>query len=59
VKTLVYGLGESGVAATGALTERGEEVRAADAKDDERLRGLLDGLGAEACSERVPRYSKA
>ena len=47
MKTLVYGLGESGVAATGALTERGEEVRAADAKDGERLRDILDDLGAE------------
>ena len=46
MKTLVYGLGESGVAATIALTERGEVVHAADAKDDERLRGILVGLGA-------------
>ena len=46
MKTLVYGLGESGVAATNALTERGEVVHAADAKDDERLRGILVGLGA-------------
>ncbi len=45
--TLVYGLGESGIAATRALLERGEEVVAADANDDERLRGVLEELGAE------------
>jgi len=47
VKTLVYGLGESGVAATRALTERGAEVRAADAGDDERLSDTLSDLGVE------------
>jgi len=47
VKTLVYGLGESGVAATKVLLERGEEVLAADAKDDERLRDALAKLGVE------------
>jgi UDP-N-acetylmuramoylalanine--D-glutamate ligase len=45
--TLVYGLGESGIAATRALLERGEEVLAADAGDDERLRGALAELGVE------------
>jgi len=44
VKTLVYGLGESGVAATRALIDRGEEVIVADAGDDERLRDTLAGL---------------
>ena len=47
MKTLVYGLGESGVAAARALTERGEEVRAADAGDDERLRETISELGVE------------
>jgi UDP-N-acetylmuramoylalanine--D-glutamate ligase len=47
VRTLVYGLGESGVAATRALLDRGEEVLVADAGDDERLRGTLAELGAE------------
>jgi UDP-N-acetylmuramoylalanine--D-glutamate ligase len=44
VRTLVYGLGESGVAATRALTERGEEVLVADGGDDERLRDTLAAL---------------
>jgi UDP-N-acetylmuramoylalanine--D-glutamate ligase len=44
VKTLVYGLGESGVAATRALIDRGEEIIVADAGDDERLRDTLAGL---------------
>ncbi len=45
--TLVYGLGESGIAATRALLERGEEVVAADANDGERLRSVLEELGVE------------
>jgi UDP-N-acetylmuramoylalanine--D-glutamate ligase len=45
VRTLVYGLGESGVAATRALSERGERVLVADGGDDERLRGTLAALG--------------
>ena len=45
--TLVYGLGQSGIAATRALLERGEEVRVADTGDDERLRCALAGLGVE------------
>jgi UDP-N-acetylmuramoylalanine--D-glutamate ligase len=44
VRTLVYGLGESGVAATRALTERGKEVLVADGRDDERLRETLAAL---------------
>jgi UDP-N-acetylmuramoylalanine--D-glutamate ligase len=44
VRTLVYGLGESGVAATRALTERGERVLVADGSDDERLRDTLAAL---------------
>jgi UDP-N-acetylmuramoylalanine--D-glutamate ligase len=47
VRTLVYGLGESGVAAVRALLERGESVFAADAADDERLRRSLAELGVE------------
>jgi UDP-N-acetylmuramoylalanine--D-glutamate ligase len=47
VATLVYGLGQSGIAATRALLERGEEVRVADTGDDERLRCALAGLGVE------------
>jgi len=46
--TLVYGLGESGVAATKALLERGERVVAADANDDDLLlRAVLEELGVE------------
>ena len=44
MKTLVYGLGESGDAAARALMDRGEEVLVADAADDERLRDTLAGL---------------
>jgi UDP-N-acetylmuramoylalanine--D-glutamate ligase len=44
VRTLVYGLGESGVAATRALAENGESVFVADGKDDERLRDTLAAL---------------
>jgi UDP-N-acetylmuramoylalanine--D-glutamate ligase len=44
VRTLVYGLGESGVAATRALIERGERVLVADGGDDERLRDTLVAL---------------
>jgi len=44
VTTLVYGLGESGVAAARALTERGERVLVADGGEDERLRDTLAAL---------------
>ena len=47
MRTLVYGLGESGIAATKVLLERGEEVLAADAGEGERLRGALAELGVE------------
>ncbi len=47
VKTLVYGLGESGVAATIALLGTGAAVLAADANDDEHLRDTAAALGAE------------
>ena len=45
--TLVYGLGESGIAATKALLGRGEDVVAADASDGERLRRVLEELDVE------------
>jgi UDP-N-acetylmuramoylalanine--D-glutamate ligase len=47
MKTLVYGLGESGVAAAHALIERGEEVIVADSEDSERTRGIVRSLGVE------------
>ena len=54
MRTLVYGLGESGVAVTKVLLECGEEVLAADASDDERLRGTLVELGIEAALGAEP-----
>ncbi|MEW6638346.1 MAG: Mur ligase family protein, partial [Actinomycetota bacterium] len=45
--TLVYGLGESGMAATRLLLELGEKVVAADAGDGERLRSVLAELEVE------------
>ena len=48
MKTLVYGLGESGAAATRALLDRtNDDVIAADANDDERLRRTLADLGVD------------
>jgi UDP-N-acetylmuramoylalanine--D-glutamate ligase len=47
MKTLVYGLGESGVSAAHALIKRGEEVIVADSDDSERTRGIVDSLGVE------------
>ncbi|MDP8953222.1 MAG: UDP-N-acetylmuramoyl-L-alanine--D-glutamate ligase [Actinomycetota bacterium] len=47
MKTLVYGLGESGVAAARALIDRGEEVVVADSNDSELLRSLVLELGVE------------
>jgi UDP-N-acetylmuramoylalanine--D-glutamate ligase len=44
VKTLVFGLGESGVAATRALAERGDAIVVADANDNEGLRETLAGM---------------
>jgi UDP-N-acetylmuramoylalanine--D-glutamate ligase len=55
VRTLVYGLGESGIAATKALLQRGDdEVVAADANDEERLRGVLGELGVEGSLGAAP-----
>jgi UDP-N-acetylmuramoylalanine--D-glutamate ligase len=47
MKSLVYGLGESGVAAARALIERGEEVIVADSEDSERTRRIVHSLGVE------------
>ncbi|MDQ4106328.1 MAG: UDP-N-acetylmuramoyl-L-alanine--D-glutamate ligase [Actinomycetota bacterium] len=47
MRTLVYGLGESGISAARALIVRGEDVVAADAGDTEALRGALASLGVE------------
>ena len=47
MKTLVYGLGDSGVAATHALLRRGETVVVADDRDDDRARSVLEDLGVE------------
>ncbi|HET7272726.1 MAG TPA: UDP-N-acetylmuramoyl-L-alanine--D-glutamate ligase [Rubrobacter sp.] len=47
MKTLVFGLGESGVAATRALTDRGEKVVVADDRDDEHLRSIVEDLNVE------------
>ena len=47
MKTLVYGLGESGIAAAHALIDRGEEVVVADSDDSESLRDLVRELGVE------------
>src|SRR5829696_8738057 len=46
-KTLIYGLGESGVAAARTLMDRGEEVVVADSNDSEHLRNLVLELGVE------------
>ena len=54
MKTLVYGLGESGVAAARALTDRGDEVVVADAGDDERLRDTLAGLDVSGVLQAGP-----
>jgi UDP-N-acetylmuramoylalanine--D-glutamate ligase len=55
VRTLVYGLGESGVAATRALTERGKAVLAADGGDDERLRDTLAALHVSGVLGATPQ----
>jgi UDP-N-acetylmuramoylalanine--D-glutamate ligase len=47
MKTLVYGLGESGIAVTRALLVRDEDVVVADSDDSERLRKLVRELGVE------------
>jgi UDP-N-acetylmuramoylalanine--D-glutamate ligase len=47
MRTLIYGLGESGVASARALTERGEKIIVADANDSEALRETAGLLGVE------------
>jgi UDP-N-acetylmuramoylalanine--D-glutamate ligase len=47
MRTLVYGLGESGVAAARALIDRDEEVIVADSEDSERTRGIVHSLGVK------------
>ena len=47
VKSLVYGLGEAGVAAARALISHGQEVSVADDGDDGHLRSILEDLGVE------------
>ncbi len=57
MKTLVYGLGESGFAAARALIERGEEeekVVVADSDDSPRLRETVRELGVEGLLEAGP-----
>lgn len=46
-RTLVYGLGESGIAASRVLMDAGEAVFLADKNDNEELRKSLENLGAE------------
>ncbi len=47
MRTLVYGLGESGIAATKALLHRGETISVADSNDSETLRASLESLNIE------------
>lgn len=47
MKTLVYGLGESGISAAKALLELGEDVVLADSGDNEALRNALSGLNVQ------------
>jgi len=47
VKTLVYGLGESGLAAARALLEKDEEVVVADSNDSRQLRNTVSKLRVE------------
>ncbi len=53
MQTLVYGLGESGVAATRALLEMGVAVLAADANDGKNLRDAAAALVAEGAEVRL------
>ncbi|MGF1471865.1 MAG: UDP-N-acetylmuramoyl-L-alanine--D-glutamate ligase [Rubrobacteraceae bacterium] len=47
MKNLVYGLGESGLSATRALLERGQEVVAADGRSAAGLHEALEDLGVD------------
>ena len=52
-KTLVYGLGESGLSAARALAERGYAVTAADAADSENARASAAALGEFGVQARL------
>lgn len=54
MSTLVYGLGESGIAAAKALKARGEDVVVADVADGEKLRGVLSKLGVDGVLGATP-----
>ena len=47
MKTLVYGLGESGISATRMLLDHGQDVLAADSRDTEDLREAMEDLGVK------------
>lgn len=47
MRTLVYGLGESGISATRALLQRGEDVVVADSDDSEMVRESLSELDVQ------------
>ncbi|MGI8538208.1 MAG: UDP-N-acetylmuramoyl-L-alanine--D-glutamate ligase [Rubrobacteraceae bacterium] len=47
MRTLVYGLGESGIAAARLLMEANEDILLADKNDNDGLRKSLEDLGAE------------
>ena len=47
MRTLVYGLGESGVAVAQALMARGEEVLVSDSEHWMRTRAIVARLGGE------------
>jgi UDP-N-acetylmuramoylalanine--D-glutamate ligase len=54
MKTLVFGLGESGVTAARVLTEKDENVVVADANDNEGLRDTLAGLDVSGVLDASP-----
>lgn len=47
MRTLVYGLGESGISASSALLSLGQQVRVADAKNSKQLRDAIVRLDVE------------
>ena len=55
MNTLIYGLGQSGVAAAYALIEGGDEVAVADSEDSERLRRLVRELRVEGYLGATPK----
>ena len=58
MRTLVYGLGESGVAAARALMTGGEEVLVTDSEDSERTRKAVAKLGVEGRLNAGPEVLK-